>query len=339
MITAAELLRIIDIHGQVAEMGLDQAGVMKLVTQTTLELVAADGAVIEIAEGDSLSYRAASGTAVAQLGVKVALKASLSGACMRSTEALICTDSEQDPRVDRAACRRVGLRSMVVVPLMHVGQPVGVLKAMSREVGHFGPKQAELLTLLARVVGTAMYWATHYGQDDLFQRATHDDLTGLANRAMFLEQLRGALQRSRRTQQSLAVLMLDMDGLKPLNDHHGHSVGDAALVEFARRLKDTARGEDVVARLGGDEFALLMPSVSDANGVRQFELRLQEALRQPFVFRGQHHPVRASCGFAMHPADGARAEQLIDCADQRMYESKRERKKALADVPADQPGA
>lgn len=338
MLTAAELLRIIDIHGQVAEMGLDQAGVMKLVTQTTLELVAADGAVIEIAEGDSLSYRAASGTAVAQLGVKVALKASLSGECMRRAEALICTDSEADPRVDRAACRRVGLRSMVVVPLMHLGQPVGVLKAMSREVGHFGPRQAELLTLLARVVGTAMYWATHYGQDDLFQRATHDDLTGLANRAMFLEQLRGALQRARRTHQGLAVLMLDMDGLKSLNDNHGHSVGDAALVEFARRLKDTARSEDVVARLGGDEFAVLMPSISEAGGPAQFHRRLQEALVAPFDFRGACHLVEGSCGWALHPADGSSAEALIDCADQRMYASKRERKKGLADVPADQPG-
>ena len=332
MATAAELLRIIEIHGQVAELGLDLPGVMNLVAELTLGLVDADGAVIEIADGEVLSYRAASGTAVAQLGVRVSLKASLSGECMRRAEALICTDSEQDPRVDRSACRRVGLRSMVVVPLMHLGQPVGVLKAMSRELGQFGPAQAELLSLLARVVGNTMYWATHYGQDDLFLRATHDGLTGLANRSMFLEQLRGALQRARRAQRGLAVLMLDMDGLKTLNDRHGHGVGDAALVEFARRLKDTARSEDVVARLGGDEFAILMPSVAEAAGALHFKRRLQEALHPPFAFRGTCHAIEGSCGSALFPTDGASAEALIDCADQRMYLSKRERKQGLAAV-------
>ncbi len=326
MATAAELLRIIEIHGQVAELGLDLPGVMNLVAQSTLSLVAADGAVVEIAEDEVLHYRAVSGTAVAQLGVQVSLKASLSGECMRRAEALICQDSEQDPRVDRSACRRVGLRSMVVVPLMHLGQPVGVLKAMSRELGQFGPEQAELLSLLSCVVGNSMYWATRYGQDDLFLRATHDDLTGLVNRAMFQEQLRGALQRARRTQRGVAVLMLDMDGLKALNDGHGHSAGDAALVEFARRLKETARREDVVARLGGDEFAILMPSVPEAAGAWQFELRLQEALRPPFAHQGRLHAIEGSCGLALYPVDGLSAEALIDCADQRMYDCKRLRK-------------
>ncbi len=328
MASAAELLRIIEIHGQVAELGLDLPGVMNLVAQATLSLVAADGAVVEIAEDEVLHYRAASGTAMAQLGVQVSLKASLSGECMRRAEALICQDSEQDPRVDRSACRRVGLRSMVVVPLMHLGQPVGVLKAMSRERGQFGPEQAELLSLLSRVVGNSMYWATRYGQDDLFLRATHDDLTGLANRAMFMEQLRGALQRSRRNRRGLAVLILDMDGLKALNDGHGHSVGDAALVEFARRLKETARSEDVVARLGGDEFAILMPSADECAGAWQFKQRLQEVLRSPFVFQGRRHAIEGSCGLALYPADALNAEALIDCADQRMYESKRQRKQA-----------
>ncbi|KAI1693144.1 GAF domain-containing protein [Ditylenchus destructor] len=119
------LLRIIEIHSQVAQLGLDLAGVMSLSVHGTLDLVEADGAAIELAEGEDLVYRAVAGAASHQLGVRVRRDGSLSGRCLREAQALICTDTETDPRVDLEACRRVGLRSMVVLPLLHQGAPVG----------------------------------------------------------------------------------------------------------------------------------------------------------------------------------------------------------------------
>ena len=246
------LLRIIEIHSQVAQLGLDLAGVMSLSVHGTLELVDADGAAIELAEGEDLVYRAVAGAASHQLGVRVRRDGSLSGTCLRQGIPLICDDVDTDSRVDLQDCRRVGLRSMVVLPLSHQGTPVGVLKAFSSRVRNFGNREVEVLSLMSKVLGAAMYWATRYGRDDLFHRATHDDMTGLANRSLFMDRLRHATAEVERGDPPIAVVLLDMDGLKHINDTLGHAAGDAALIEFSRRLAGTTRESDTVARLGGD---------------------------------------------------------------------------------------
>lgn len=190
MPTTEQLLKVIAIHAEVAELGLDLGGVMSLVAARTLALVGADGAVIELAEGADLVYRAAAGSLDTQLGVRVRRNHSLSGTCLIAGKALVCDDTELDPRVDIAACRRAGVRSMVAVPLTHAGEAIGVLKASSSRPIAFTADDADVLNLLSKMLGAAMHWATRYGTDDLFFRATHDDLTGLANRALFMDRLR-----------------------------------------------------------------------------------------------------------------------------------------------------
>lgn len=334
MPTTHDLRNVIDLHGEIAEQGLDLPGVMQQVVQRAMGLVGADGAALELAEGHSMIYRAVAGIAEPQLGARVPLDNSLSGACLREARPLLCLDSERDVRVDREACRRVGLRAMVVVPLLHQGQVVGVLKAMSARPRAFRPRHAEVLSLLSRVVGTSMYWATRYGCDDLFHRATHDELTGLANRALFMDRLRHAMGQAERQHQVLALLVLDMDELKRINDRHGHQAGDAALVEVARRLRETARSSDTVARLGGDEFAIVLSPVASLADVQRLKLRLQQALASPYPAGTTGHDVSASCGCAIYPDDAVALEALLDCADQRMYQTKRLRKAArqAADV-------
>jgi diguanylate cyclase (GGDEF)-like protein len=328
MPTLRDLHDVIELHGDIAEQGLDLAGVMQLVVQRAMGLVGADGAALELAEGEHMVYQAVSGIAASQLGIRLPLAQSLSATCLRETQALLCMDTEQDERVNREVCRRVGLRSMVVVPLLHQGQGVGVLKAMSLRPGAFQPRHAELLRLLSRVVGTSMYWATRYGHDDLFYRATHDELTGLANRSLFMDRLRHAIRQAQRQSQGLALVVLDMDGLKGINDVHGHQTGDAALVEFARRLRETARSSDTVARLGGDEFAIVLQPVADQSEVQQLSRRLQQALSRPHQLGTQQHNIAGSCGCALYPEDGLTLDALLDCADRRMYAVKRQRKAA-----------
>ena len=326
MPTNAQLLKIIDVLGEVAELGLDLPGVMNLVTEKVLDLVQADGAVVELAEEDSMVYRAVAGAASSQLGVRVRIVGSLSGECMRQRKPLVCVDSEQDPRVDRDACRRVGLRSMVVVPLMHEGAAVGVLKAFSGELQRFGEPEVLLLSLLSRVVGTSMYWSTRYGSDDLFYRATHDDLTGLANRALFMDRLRHAIHQAQRQGARTAIVVIDMDGLKVINDNLGHAVGDEAIVEFSRRVRETARSSDTVARLGGDEFAVILgpvQSVDDAQGLKQ---RLVQAMHEPLQSQGRAVQIDGSFGCALFPDDAPDLLGLLVCADKRMYDAKRDKK-------------
>lgn len=321
-----KLLRIIAIHSEVAELGLDLAGVMSLAVLRTLELVDSEGAVIELSEGDDLVYRAASGAMSGQLGARVRRQRSLSGSCLAERRSLICHDTESDPRVDVDACRRVGVRSMVVIPLTHAGEPVGVLKAGSTRVGVFDADDAATLELLAKMVGTAMYWATRYGKDSLFFRATHDPLTGLANRSLFMDRLRRAVLQAQRTAAAVGVLIVDMDGLKRINDEHGHAAGDMALVTFAKLLSSVAREADTVARLGGDEFGVILSPPSAGDGLELVVERYQIQLDARFEVHGALLSVQGSVGAAAIPHDVQDISGLLELADRRMYEAKRSRK-------------
>ena len=334
MPTREKLLEVIAIQTEVARLGLDLGGLMSLVVHRTLNLAGADGAAVEMAEGDDMVYRAAAGMASGSLGLRLKRGASLSGLCVREGHALHCDDALIDPRTDRAACMKLGLRSMVVVPLRHQGETVGVLKAMSTQVAHFSDRHIALLELLSDLVAAAMYFATRYAPGELFHKATHDGLTDLPNRSLFLDRLRSLLSQAARDGQPLAVLMLDMNGLKPINDHHGHRAGDAALLEFARRLAAAVRQSDTAARIGGDEFAVILRPLAAEGGLDATMSRLAQQLNGSFQFEGRTLSVGTSMGAASFPEDGADLAQLMELADQRMYRHKRDIQRALAHVAA-----
>lgn len=324
------LLDIIRIQTDVARLGPDLGGVMSLVVERTLNLVGADGSAIELAEFDEMVYRAAAGTAARFLGLRLSRATSLSGLSVASATPLRCDDSDIDPRADREACRKVGLRSMIVVPLKHAGVTVGVLKAMSAEVARFDDDDVATLGLLSELVGSCMYYSTRFAADDLFHRATHDALTDLPNRSLFMDRLRNGLAQSARDGRPIGLLMIDMDGLKPINDDHGHRAGDAVLVEFGRRLATCARQSDTVARLGGDEFALILAPAEQASGVHAVLERIEQKLAPAFAFGATVFALRASIGAAEYPADARELDALIELADQRMYDSKRRRRQELS---------
>ncbi len=325
MPTPQQLLAVISIQTEIAKLGLDLGGVMGLVVERTLSLIGADGAAIELAEGDDMVYRAAAGIAEPQIGLRLKRGSSLSGLCVASGEKLRCDDSESDTRVDRHACRMVGLRSMIVMPLKYREATVGVLKAMSAQPNKFLESDVQLLGLLSEVIAAAMYFATKYDSDDLFYRATHDGLTGLANRSLFMDHLRNAVCRSDRDLRPVGVLIIDMDGLKAINDGCGHRIGDAVIKEFAQRIKSAARNSDTVARLGGDEFGVILSPVERGDAIEVAVDRLHSEIEPSFLFEDKNYQLRASIGGAQFPDDSQDIVGLIDVADQRMYEIKRER--------------
>lgn len=318
-----KLMEVIRIQTEVCRLGADLGGVMNLVAAETLGLVGADGAVIELAEGEDMVYRAAAGIAQGSLGLRLQRVSSLSGLAVDTGETLCCEDTETDPRVNREACRRVGIRSMIVMPLRHGGATVGVLKAVSAQTGKFSATEADVLQLLSGVVGAAMFYAAKYDTEALFHKATHDAMTDLANRSLFMDRLRSVLSRSTRDKRLSGVLVVDMDGLKQTNDNYGHRVGDAVIVEFSRRLKNVSRKSDTVARLGGDEFGLILTPIDSRDGLFATVNRLHSELVEPFLFEGQSFRLRASVGGAIVPEDGEEAEQIVEVADIRMYEVKR----------------
>ncbi|HRE17272.1 MAG TPA: sensor domain-containing diguanylate cyclase [Rhodocyclaceae bacterium] len=327
MSTHEQLMQIIKIQTEIAKLGLDLGGVMQYVAEQTLPLIAADGSVIELAEDGEMVYRAAAGIAKDQLGLRLKIATSLSGLCVMTGETLSCNDSETDPRVDRLACQKIGLRSMIVMPLKHGGVTVGVLKAMSAKPNGFQQEDMTLLGMLSEVVAAAMYFSVKYDSDNLFIKATHDGMTGLANRALFMDRLRNVVARTSREQRPSGVLMIDMDGLKQINDTHGHRIGDAVIIEFSDRIRKATRDTDTAARLGGDEFGIILSPLENADGIDSAVRRIDSQIAPPFVFENRQYQLKASIGSALAPEDGAEPDKLLEVADQRMYAVKQSRKK------------
>ncbi|KAB2964653.1 MAG: EAL domain-containing protein [Thermoanaerobaculia bacterium] len=157
----------------------------------------------------------------------------------------------------------------------------------------------------------------------LLHDAFHDGLTGLANRSLFLDRLSVALAGRRRGRQGgFAVLFLDLDRFKNVNDSLGHGVGDRLLVEIGQRLVQLMRPSDTVARLGGDEFAVLAGGVRDSAGAAHIAERIREGLAQPFSIDGQEVFASASIGIALPNREGPSAEGLLRDADLAMYRAK-----------------
>ena len=160
--------------------------------------------------------------------------------------------------------------------------------------------------------------------------ATHDALTSLANRALFYDRLRQQLAQASRSCASVAVVNIDMDGLKAINDQLGHRAGDAAICQVAQRIARELRQEDLAARLGGDEFGVILCGVRDRDGVGSKCSHITDAIGAPFEFEGRALRLGASIGYAISPEDGQDMDQLIDLADQAMYRVKQARKAVAA---------
>ncbi|TML61234.1 MAG: EAL domain-containing protein [Actinobacteria bacterium] len=158
-------------------------------------------------------------------------------------------------------------------------------------------------------------------EEELTHQAFHDGLTGLPNRALFRDRLDQSLARSKRSHEGLAVLLLDLDGFKQVNDSLGHDAGDQLLEEVARRFGEVTRPADTLARFGGDEFALLLEGANETQAVAAAN-RLVRNLSEPIRIAGHELGLGASVGIAMHAGGEAASEELIRHADLAMYAAK-----------------
>ena len=159
-------------------------------------------------------------------------------------------------------------------------------------------------------------------QDELAYMAIHDPLTGLPNRLLFNDRLTLALAGTDRSQRKLAVMLLDLDRFKDVNDMLGHHMGDQVLRGVGNRLAALVRKSDTVARWGGDEFILLAPDMTRVEDAANIAQRILEAFRKPVVFGNQELDITVSIGIASYPDDGEDAETLIKNADVAMYRAK-----------------
>jgi diguanylate cyclase (GGDEF)-like protein len=152
--------------------------------------------------------------------------------------------------------------------------------------------------------------------------ATHDALTDLANRAYFFQRIDEEIGAGERYKEKFAILFIDLDGFKAINDTYGHQYGDMTLKTVAKRLKKFVRKSDIVCRLGGDEFGVLLHGVHNSEDLRRFSQKLIKSLSAPIAINRYTVKVTASVGISLYPNHGSTPDELINKADQAMYRTK-----------------
>ena len=227
--------------------------------------------------------------------------------------------------------REGGTLSAAGLPLLKDGKAIGVLLFLSSELGAFS---LELIELLQRLADNISFALDNFDRADekakaderIEYLASHDSLTDLPNRETFNQLLHFTIEAARRYERRFAVMFIDLDRFKVINDSLGHEAGDLLLVEIAGRLRQTLRASDVVARLGGDEFVVILESTTESSDIELIAQTLLSALSQPLQLRGHECHTTASIGIALFPDDGTDVQTLTKNADMAMYRAKEDGK-------------
>ena len=304
-------------------------------TRVAASLFNAPIALVALMDRDRLWFKSRHGLDVAQLDREIAFCAH---AIVRPDELLVIEDLQQDARfVDNPLVHAgPGIRFYAGAPLRDPnGLALGTLAVLATEPRKFDDHQRALLLDLSVSVMTAI--ESRHRALTLKQMATTDALTGLANRIQFQSALALELRQAQLAGQSIAVLYMDLDGFKGVNDSLGHGGGDAVLREVAHRLSAQLRHGETLARMGGDEFAVVMRGGVDLRAAQALAERFVVALRQPVILpRGEQVPVGVSVGIALQDSRAADIAGLIEQADHALYKAKSQvvQRWAMFDVPS-----
>jgi len=183
-------------------------------------------------------------------------------------------------------------------------------------LGYAGEKIDQIHIVSREITERKMY------EEKLSYMAYHDILTGIPNRRLFQERLKQSLIEAERYNRKLAVMFLDIDNFKQINDNLGHDVGDELLIQFAQRVKGCLRESDTLARLGGDEFTVLLPEIQEENNAATIASRIISSFQKPWSIREHIFHTTSSIGIAFYPMDGKTGNELMRLADQALYEAK-----------------
>jgi len=206
-------------------------------------------------------------------------------------------------------------------------QPGHKLRALASGARDFIAKPFDLMEARTRIHNMLEVRLLYKQLEDysraLESFALHDALTGLPNRRLLFDRLASAIAHARRNKSTMAVMYLDLDGFKQINDTLGHDAGDALLKMVANRLVDAVRQEDTVARMGGDEFVIGLSELNPAEGVVKLVSKVIQAVSQPYSIQGRSVSMTASVGVGIYPMHGEEVETLMKSADLALYEAKR----------------
>jgi diguanylate cyclase (GGDEF)-like protein len=211
----------------------------------------------------------------------------------------------------------------------YISAPIYISGILAGAIGFIAPKPRDkplsasnraFVRAIADLIGAVIVRSKQRAELDAL--AFFDALTDLPNRVLLLDRLKQCVRSANRYNETFALLFLDLDGFKEVNDRHGHGVGDNMLIAVARRFEKCTRTSDTVARLGGDEFVILAPKIDSALPAEQLALRIIESTRRPIVIAQVEHAMTVSIGIAIFAHDGAGAESLLESADRALYLAK-----------------
>lgn len=270
-------------------------------------------------EDDDLEVRAAEGYRESVTDLTIPIGEGTTGRCAATGETVVVDDVREDPDYIPGVS---GGRSEIAVPLRVEDRVIGVLDAEATVPGAFGEEEERTLSVVAQQVAAVVH--TIQLHERTREMAVTDPLTGLHNRRYFVTRLESQLRRAERYDEELALLLLDCDDLKRVNDEFGHYCGDRALELVADLLRRSLRESDERARLGGDEFACLLLSADGARA-RRVARRLRDAFAESRIESedGELIDVSVSIGGALYPRDARNLEGLIRRADDALYTAKR----------------
>ena len=325
------LLEIVTALGAVSSSPATTPELMRETVEQVMQLTRAQGSVLELVDGAQLEYRAVAGTVSGYLGLRLDAATSLSGLCVAQKRIMYSRDTDCDPLVDAAACKKISARSMLVVPLFRGSDAIGVLKAVSARPEAFDQIDEYALSLFAQFIGGVIARQAESDRSaalaaEMERRALRDELTSLPNRAAWLEELERGIARARRAHVPLAVMYLDLDGFKAVNDQHGHAAGDRVLETFADQLRGCMRASDFVARLAGDEFAVMVEGFEDVErDVAGVASKIVDTARAGTPWGPAILHCLPSVGVAFQTGPDYSPETLMRVADETMYRAKNER--------------
>jgi diguanylate cyclase (GGDEF)-like protein len=245
---------------------------------------------------------------------------SQSGYALATGNAVVVNDWSAETRFQQSELQaQQGMQSAAIILIKGKEEPFGVLGAGSRALHGFTEGDVNFMQAIANVLANAIERLRT--EERTQHEALHDALTGLPNRSLFLDRLEHALSVAARRETDIAVLFLDLDQFKLVNDSMGHAAGDELLAAVAPRIEQALRPGDTVARFGGDEFAVLAEDVGDERGATRIAERIAEVFTRPFILRDREHFVSASIGISI--GSGAEdPEGLIRDADSALYRAK-----------------
>ncbi|HVN76380.1 MAG TPA: EAL domain-containing protein [Thermoanaerobaculaceae bacterium] len=299
---------------------LDLQQVLQTILECAHELLEThDGSIMLVHGGSELRTVSVWGTSGA-FGARVSFGDGIAGRVAQTREPVLVTGVVNPERWAAADGAVEPPTSSMSVPLIHRDALLGVLNVNATGGTIYTEHQLRALSLFGEQAAAAIANARLYEEQRLLAsqnvyQALHDLLTNLPNRALFLDRVNHALSRRRRTGQLVALLFLDLDDFKLINDSLGHAAGDDVLISFADRLRGTVRSGDAMARFGGDEFAILVEDVSSPSDAFAAAERIMALFSEPFSVGDRRVWLRASIGIALESLTASSAESLVRNAD------------------------